>query len=272
MSLLIKSPVTPSLRKTILVTSNLKKNPIRLKNLVIKKTKTTGRNNQGQITMYTKGGGHKRLYRIVDLNKKETITGVVYSIEYSPTRSASIAKIYTITSGFKYIIACTALKRGHYIQDFSKYEHLKYHSGCLYLLSQLSVGTYIYNVNFPNSEKNFAISAGCAAKILTLSLFFCRIKLPSGEIRLVKTTNKVYLGRVSNVEHRFTVIGKAGRNRWLNKRPKVRGVAMNPVDHPHGGGQGKTSGGRPSVTPWGKVAKGQPTRKKKYSSKFIIKQ
>lgn len=165
------------------------------------------------------------------------------------------------------------MKVGNYIKDYSNIsKSLNFHVGCLYQLQQLSIGSYIFNINFPGSSNTFVRSAGCAAKILTISLKTCRVKLPSGEIRLLKPEDKVFLGRVSNIDHRFQVLGKAGRNRWLNKRPIVRGVAMNPVDHPHGGGEGKTSGGRPSVTAWGKVAKGKPTRKKnKYTKNFILK-
>jgi len=271
MNLKYKKPVTPSLRQTVLITSKNLEKKVRLKNLTIKKGTSNGRNNQGKLTIFTQGGGHKRLSRVISTNLFFN-EGIIEAIEYDPNRSAFIARIYTKQKQHIYIIACAFLKKGNYIKDYSNSTFFKLFLGSFYSLQQLPLGSTVYKLNFPRNKSSLAVAAGCSAKIVSKSSLVCRIKLPSGEQRIFSPESSAFLGNVSNISYRYIKKGKAGRSRWLNRRPKVRGVAMNPIDHPHGGGEGKTSGGRPSVTPWGKVAKGQPTRKKsKKTNKFIFK-
>lgn len=275
MKLIKKHPSTPSLRHTVLIQDdNLKKgsNPIKSKTVFFKNF--AGRNNKGRITVFTKGGGHKKRYRIIDFNRLG-LNGIVEHVEYDPNRTARIARIFSLDNKtHSYILASEGLKRGNTINDFSNRSKndtpLKI--GSIYTLNALPLGTYIHNLQFSNkSSSGIARSAGTFAQIVSKDERFCRVRLMSGEERLFPLTAVATLGTVSNSLHKFKVLGKAGRSRWLGRRPSVRGVAMNPIDHPHGGGEGKTSGGRPSVTPWGKVAKGQPTRKKKFNNKLIIK-
>ena len=224
--------------------------------------KKAGRNNQGKLTVFTKGGGHKRNYRQI-LNDRRLLTGIVESIEYDPNRSADIARVYSWEEATHcYILAPQKLKRGNIVDSIFKNENLPLKIGNVYRLKNLPLGVSVYDLPFPHSNKKATLAAGCSAVLVAKNADFCRIKLSSGEFRLYPADTIVCLGSVSNPLHQLTSLGKAGRSRWLGRRPSVRGVAMNPVDHPHGGGEGKTSGGRPSVTPWGKVAKGQPTRKK----------
>jgi large subunit ribosomal protein L2 len=270
MFLKYKKPITPSLRQTILINSSSISKKKRLKCLTIKKKKIYGRNNSGKLTIFTKGGGHKRLLRVLT-NNYLFQEGVIEAIEYDPNRSAFIARLYTSNKEHIYIIACHLLKKGNFIKDYSNSSFFKLYLGSFYKLKQLPVGSFIYNLNFPNSKNSIATAAGSSIKLVNKTLTICHVKLPSGEHRLFSPESTAFLGIASNSLFRYAKKGKAGRSRWLNKRPKVRGVAMNPVDHPHGGGEGKTSGGRPSVTPWGKIAKGKPTRKRRLkTNKFII--
>lgn len=261
--LIKKSPVTPSLRFTVsLNRKHLNKIESPLKSKTSGLLKKSGRNNQGKLTVFTKGGGHKRNYRQI-LENRSLLTGIVESIEYDPNRTADIARIYSWEDKtHHYILSPQKLQRGNIITSSIKEPNLPLKIGNLYRLKDLPLGVNVYDLPFPNSLKKAARAAGCKAILVAKSESFCRVKLNSGEFRLYPTDTIVCLGTVSNPLHQLTSLGKAGRSRWLGKRPSVRGVAMNPIDHPHGGGEGKTSGGRPSVTPWGKVAKGQPTRKK----------
>lgn len=266
MLLFKKKPTTPSLRHTLLIRdSGLVKssNPLRSKTFV--KHSQAGRNNDGRITVYTKGGGHKRRYRKVDFQRKG-LRGIIESVEYDPNRSARIARVFSWeTNTHTYILACEKLKRGNIVNDFSLIDKKKFSLkiGNSYCLDSLPLGSYVHNISFSlDGLSSIARAGGTFAQLIAKDSKFCRLRLRSGEERNFLGATIVTLGVVSNPLHRFKVLGKAGRSRWLGRRPSVRGVAMNPVDHPHGGGEGKTSGGRPSVTPWGKVAKGQPTRKK----------
>lgn len=271
MSLLIsKSPVTPSQRHVILLDrKNLKKTNI-LKSKSCSLKNNAGRNNKGRITVFKRGGGHKKKYRII-FDKNDSRQGIVENLEYDPYRSANIARIYCdITNVHFYILAPEGLKRGDFIDSQIGKSELNFKIGNLFHLKDLPLGFFVHNVSFPSNKGGVARSAGCSAQIVSKDDKYCRLRLTSGEHRLFPLTTSAVLGVVSNSLHKQTVLGKAGRSRWLNKRPSVRGVAMNPIDHPHGGGEGRTSGGRPSVTPWGKVAKGQPTAKIK-SHKMIVK-
>lgn len=268
--LIYKNPVTASQRHTCLLSK------IEVKKIQILKNKScflknrAGRNNKGGITVFAKGGGHKKKYRILISNQTE-FSGVVESIEYDPYRSANIARIYcNITKNHFYILAPEGLKFGHFINSQLSKIDFSFKIGNRFYLKDLPLGVFVHNVAFPNKKSGIARAAGCAAQLISRDKLYCRLRLTSGEHRLFTLKTQVSLGVLSNSLHKNISLGKAGRSRWLNRRPTVRGVAMNPIDHPHGGGQGKTTAGRPSVTPWGKLTKGQPTRKTLYH-KLIVK-
>ena len=235
--------------------------------------KKAGRNNAGRITRRHSGGGHKRLYRIVDFKrrKKDNITAKVDSIEYDPNRSARIALLKYIDGDKSYIIAPQDLKVGDTVIS-GKNVDIK-PGNCL-PLGNIPVGTVIHNIELKEGRgAEMVRSAGGEAQLLAKEEGYAHIKLPSGEVRLVSTKCRASIGQVGNMDHGIILLGKAGRKRWLGIRPGVRGTAMNPHDHPHGGGEGKNkSAGRDPVTPWGKPTLGYRTRKKnKASNKFIIK-
>lgn len=232
--------------------------------------KSGGRNNLGRITSRHRGGGHKRKYRIIDFKRGKEGTAEVISIEYDPNRTSRIALVRYEDGEKTYIIAPNELKVGDKIRS-SNDADLK-PGNTLELLS-IPVGTFIHNVEMkPGKGGQIARSAGNYAQLVAKDKKYCQVKLPSGEVRMIMSTCKATIGVVGNTDHENISIGKAGRSRWLGIRPQTRGVAMNPVDHPMGGGEGKTSGGGHPVSPWGLPAKGLKTRKKKkLSSKFIVK-
>ncbi|MGA1846799.1 50S ribosomal protein L2 [Deferribacter abyssi] len=240
------------------------------KSLVVPLKKKSGRNNYGRITVRHKGGGHKRLYRIIDFKRnKDGIPATVKSIEYDPNRSARIALLAYADGEKRYIIAPIGIKVGDTIlsgqgADIKPGNALK--------LKDIPVGTVIHNIEMrPGKGGQLARSAGTYAQLLSKEGKYCHVRLPSGEIRLILAECKATIGQVSNPDHENIKIGKAGRSRWLGIRPTVRGTAMNPIDHPHGGGEGRSKGGRHPVTPWGKPTKGYKTRKKnKPSDKYIV--
>jgi len=225
-----------------------------------------GKNNLGRITSFHKGGGHKQVYRNIDFYRTN-LNGIVTSIEYDPNRTAHIASIFTKKSKkYSYIIAPKGLKVGDIIKSG---ENAEIKIGHALLLDKIPLGSFIHNISLiPGKKSQLARAAGNYAQLIQKDQKYAKLKLRSGEQRFVSLNCIATLGTVSNENHNLISLGKAGRSRWLNKRPTVRGVAMNPVDHPHGGGEGKTSGGRPSVTPWGKPTKGQPTSRSK--NKLII--
>lgn len=231
-----------------------------------------GRNNYGKITVRHRGGGHKRKYRIIDFKRdKVDIPAKVATIEYDPNRTANIALLYYADGEKRYIIAPNGLKVGDTIISSDKAD-IK--TGNTLPLRNIPVGTVIHNIELKAGKGGQLVrSAGNAAQLMAKEDNYAQIRLPSGEVRQVRIECKATIGQVGNVEHEIISIGKAGRKRHLGFRPTVRGSAMNPVDHPHGGGEGKAPVGRPSpMTPWGKPALGLKTRnKKKASSKFIIK-
>ena len=264
-----KNPITPSQRQELLLNRSDIEKVKSLKNRTCFIKNSGGRNNKGRITSFHRGGGHKKRYRILSSNHYSILSGIVESIEYDPYRSANIARIFSekINEQNKslhyYIIAPEGLKKGHFINSQLTSKDFSYKIGNRFYLKDLPLGVFVHDISVAQKKGGIARSAGCGAQIISKDKNYCRLRLNSGEHRLFSLTTEATLGLVSNSSHKLINLGKAGRSRWLNKRPTVRGVAMNPVDHPHGGGEGKTSGGRPSVTPWGKITRGQPTKKKK---------
>ena len=269
MSLKTFKSYTKSTRGTVLVDrKNIWKGKP-LKSLTIGSHSTGGRNNLGRITSRHKGAGHKQKYRQVDFyRKKDDIKAKIERIEYDPNRSAYVALIKYEDSTMSYIILPNKIKVGDEVVS-GKNKDIKI-GNCM-PLSDIPAGTDIHNIELsPNGGAKLARSAGASAQISGVDENYCIIKLSSGEIRKVINTARATIGTASNADHQNIKIGKAGRNRWKGIRPQSRGVVMNPVDHPHGGGEGKTSGGRDPVSPWGQSAKGLKTRKNKRTNKFII--
>ena len=242
------------------------------KSLVRPLKKSGGRNNKGRITSRRRGGGHKRQYRIIDFKRnKFDIPAKVVAIEYDPNRSARIALLHYTDGEKRYILSPYGIKVGDKVVSSQKKAPLKI-GNCL-PLSKIPSGLVVHNVELvPGKGAQMVRSAGVGAQVLAKDAGMVTLKLPSGEVRMVSEKCMVTIGEVGNKSHEAVKIGKAGRSRWLGRRPKVRGVAMNPVDHPMGGGEGKSSGGRHPTTPWGKPTKGYKTRKKnKASSRYITK-
>ncbi|TXD35098.1 50S ribosomal protein L2 [Lujinxingia vulgaris] len=240
------------------------------KALTEKITRSGGRNQSGHMTVRHRGGGHKRRYRQVDF--KRTKTGVpakVAAIEYDPNRTAYLALLHYADGEKAYIIAPQKLAVGDTVVSSA---HADIKPGNSLRLRYIPTGTVIHNVELrPGKGGQMARSAGTWAQLMAKEGKYALLRLPSGEIRQVLMTCRATVGAVSNREHENTSLGKAGRARWKGNRPSVRGVAMNPVDHPHGGGEGRTSGGRHPVTPWGQKTKGKKTRSNKRTDKFIVK-
>jgi len=269
MTLKIFKSYTKSTRGTVLADrKNLWKGKS-LKLLTIGKHSTGGRNNFGRITSRSKGAGHKQKYREIDFyRKKDNLKAKIERIEYDPNRSAHVALIKYEDGLMGYILAPNKIKIGDEVVSGKNKE---IEIGNCMPLSDIPTGTDIHNIElYPNGGGKLARSAGSSAQISGKDENYCIIKLGSGEIRKIINTARATIGSVSNTDHQNIKIGKAGRNRWRGRRPSVRGVAMNPVDHPHGGGEGKTSGGRNPVSPWGQSAKGLKTRNNKSTNKFII--
>ncbi|HKK33831.1 MAG TPA: 50S ribosomal protein L2 [Desulfomicrobiaceae bacterium] len=234
-------------------------------------TKKAGRNNNGRITARRRGGGNKRLYRIIDFKRsKVDVPAKVATIEYDPNRSARIALLTYADGEKRYILAPVGLKVGDSVLAGIKAD-IK--PGNALPLAKIPMGTIIHNIElYPGRGGQMARAAGAYAQLVAKEGKYALLRLPSGEVRKVLATNVATVGQVGNLEHENISYGKAGRNRWKGHRPKVRGVAMNPVDHPLGGGEGRSSGGRHPVTPWGKPTKGYKTRNQnKSSSKLIVK-
>jgi len=241
------------------------------KSLLAPLKKTGGRNNSGRITVWQRGGGHKRRYRIIDFKRnKDGIPCRVAAIEYDPNRSAYIALLFYADGEKRYILAPQNLTVGDELMSGEKAD---IRVGNTKKLRNIPTGTHIHNIELKEGKGGQMVrSAGSYATLMAKEGKYAHIRLPSGEIRLVRQECRATVGEVSNPHHEIINIGKAGRSRWLGKRPNVRGVAKNPVDHPMGGGEGKSSGGRHPCTPWGKPTKGFKTRKKnKSSDRYIIK-
>lgn len=244
------------------------------KSLTLPLKKTGGRNSYGRLTTRHIGGGHKRRLRIIDFKRDlKNEPGKVIAIEYDPNRTARLALIEYATAGKRYILAPAGLSVGdEIIASEEKGAEIKM-GNCL-PIRHIPSGTPIHNIELSKGKGGQIVrSAGSSAQIMAKEGGYAHIKLPSGEVRLVSLECHATIGQLSNIEHEAVTIGKAGRTRWMGVRPTVRGLAMNPVDHPHGGGEGKSGQGNPHpVTPWGKPTKGYKTRKPgKYSNKFIVK-
>jgi large subunit ribosomal protein L2 len=261
------NPITPSQRQTVLLKKKNLSKTFKIKKLTNGFQRSNGRNNQGKITVRHRGGGHKRLYRQIHFNRSVHINGNVSKILYDPNRSANIALIQNENQSH-FILAPEGLLINSKIQSGLNVE-LK--AGNALPLRNIPIGSLIHNISlYPKARGKLIRSAGTSAQLIQkINNKYAKIRLSSGELKFILLSCYATLGVVSNVNHKKIQLGKAGRSRWLNRRPKVRGVAKNPVDHPHGGGEGKTSGGRPSVTPQGKITKGKPTRNKK-KKKLII--
>ncbi len=243
------------------------------KSLTVPLKKTGGRNNQGRITVRFRGRGHKRLYRIIDFKRdKLDIEGKVIAIEYDPNRTARIALIEYPDGEKRYILWPEGLKVGDSIIS-TKSEKAEIKVGNCMPLRFIPLGTYIHNIELKIGKGGQLVrAAGTYAQIMAKEGNYAHVKLPSGEIRLIHLDCRATIGQVGNIEHDKEMLGKAGRKRWLGRRPHVRGVAMNPVDHPHGGGEGRASQGNPHpVSPTGIPTKGYKTRKRKPSDKYIVK-
>jgi large subunit ribosomal protein L2 len=239
------------------------------KGLVEPLQRSGGRNNRGEITSWWRGGGHKRQYRIIDFRRdKLDIPGKVATIEYDPNRSARIALVTYADGEKRYILQPVGLKVGDTIVAGQNADILP---GNALPLKNIPLGTTLHNVELrPGKGGQIARSAGSSVQLVAKEGEYASVKMPSGEIRLVNQECFATVGQVGNLDHENVSIGKAGRSRWLGQRPHVRGVAMNPVDHPLGGGEGKTSGGRHPVTPWGTPTKGYKTRNRKATDRFIV--
>ena len=238
--------------------------------LLEKNSKSGGRNNKGRITVRHIGGGHKHHYRVIDFKRtKDGIPAVVERLEYDPNRSANIALVLYADGERRYIIAPKGLKAGDSIQSGID---APIKAGNTLPMRNMPVGSTVHNVELkPGKGAQIARSAGAYVQVLAREGQYVTLRLRSGEVRKVPADCRATLGEVGNAEHMLRSLGKAGANRWRGIRPTVRGVAMNPVDHPHGGGEGRTSGGRHPVSPWGKPTKGAKTRKNKRTDKFIVR-
>jgi large subunit ribosomal protein L2 len=232
--------------------------------------KSGGRNNLGRVTSWHRGGGHKRLYRLIDFKRnKENIPAKVAGIEYDPNRSAHIALLHYADGEKRYILAPTGLKTGDKVITASDADIKP--GNCL-KLANIPLGTVVHNVELrPGKGGQLARSAGTSTQLIAKEGRYASLRLPSGEMRMVLLECKATVGQVGNIDHENISLGKAGRTRWRGVRPHVRGVAMNPVDHPMGGGEGRSSGGRHPCSPWGVPSKGYRTRKPKPSDKFILR-
>ena len=231
--------------------------------------KTGGRNNHGELTSWWRGGGHKRNYRIIDFKRdKAGIPATVSTIEYDPNRSSRIALLTYADGEKRYIIQPLGIKVGDTIVSGESVDILP---GNALPLKNIPLGTQIHNVELkPGKGGQIARSAGSSVQLVAKDAEYASVKMPSGEIRKINVDCLATIGQVGNIDHENISIGKAGRSRWMGKRPHVRGVAMNPVDHPLGGGEGKTSGGRHPVSPWGMPTKGYKTRNRKSTDRFIV--
>ncbi|MGH7043630.1 MAG: 50S ribosomal protein L2 [Acetobacteraceae bacterium] len=264
------SPVTSSLRGTVLIdrAELWKGKPV--KTLTEGKIGTGGRNNHGRITSRFRGGGHKQAYRYVDFKRRKfDVAATVERLEYDPNRTAFIALVKYADGELSYIIAPQRLRVGEQVVSGQRVD-IK--PGNAMPMAAIPVGTIIHNIEMkPGAGGKIARSAGTYAQLVGKDAGYAQIKLSSGELRIVRAECMASVGAVSNPDNMNQKIGKAGRSRWLGRRPHNRGVVMNPVDHPHGGGEGRSSGGRHPVTPWGKPTKGAKTRTNKRTQRLIIR-
>lgn len=270
MALRKSNPVTPGTRQLVLVDRSALWKGAPEKSLTEGKKKTGGRNNLGRITSFQIGGGHKQRYRLIDFKRsKHDMEATVLRLEYDPNRTAYIALVEYKDGEKNYVIAPQRLKEGDKIISG---ERVDVKIGNAMMLKNMPVGTIVHNIEMKVGKgAQLARSAGTYAQVVGRDAGYAQIKLASGELRLIPGNCLATVGAVSNPDHMNQSLGKAGRNRWKGRKPVVRGVAMNPIDHPHGGGEGRTSGGRHPVTPWGKPTKGAKTRKNKTTNRLIIR-
>ncbi len=231
--------------------------------------KSGGRNNLGRVTSFHRGGGHKREYRLIDFKRNKVgIPATVHSIEYDPNRSANIALLFYVDGEKRYIIAPQGMKAGDVIQRGTG---LEVQPGNAMALAEIPLGTFVHSIEMkPGKGAQIARGAGSAAQVMAKDGEFVLLRLPSSEIRNFNRNCLATIGQVGNIDHEQISLGKAGRARWLGRRSHSRAVAMNPIDHPMGGGEGRSSGGRHPCTPWGKPTKGYKTRKNKSSNRYIV--
>ena len=271
MALKTYKPMTPGLRGLVMVDRSelWKGKPI--KSLTEGKNSTGGRNNHGHITSRQKGGGHKRRYRLIDFTRRSKwgVPAVVERLEYDPNRTAFIALVRYQDGELAYILAPQRLKAGDTVVAGER-EDIK--PGNAMPLASIPIGTIVHNVEMKIGKGGqLARAAGSYVQLVGRDAGYALLKLGSGEVRMVRAECMATIGAVSNPDHTNEKTGKAGRSRWIGRRPIVRGVAMNPIDHPHGGGEGRTKGGRHPVTPWGIKTKGKRTRKNKATTKLIVR-
>jgi len=264
------NPTSPAIRFRTTLDNKELSTDRPLKRLTESKQRISGRNNKGRLTVRHRGGGHKKLYRIIDFRRdKRDISAKVLSLEYDPNRSARIALLAYADGEKRYILAPDGLAVGSSLIAGETADILV---GNSLPLKNIPLGTMIHNIEMKKGKGGqMARAAGTAVQLLAKEAGYAQIKMPSGETRMVHLDCYATIGQVGNLNYENVSIGKAGRSRWLGKRPTVRGVAMNPIDHPHGGGEGKTSGGRNPVSPWGLPTKGYKTRNNKRTQRFIIK-
>ncbi len=262
-------PMTPGTRHRSVLTFDEITKARPEKALVVSLKKSGGRNNHGHVTARFRGSGHKRAYRVIDFKRrKDGVPAKVAAIEYDPNRSANIALLHYVDGEKRYILAPLGLKVGDQLMSG---ENAEIRVGNAMPLSRIPLGTLVHNIELVEGKGGqLARGAGTYAQLMAKEGKYAQLKLPSGEVRVVRQACYATIGQVGNVDRENVSLGKAGRARWLGRRPHVRGVAMNPVDHPMGGGEGKSSGGRHPCSPWGKPAKGGKTRKKKPSDALIV--
>jgi large subunit ribosomal protein L2 len=271
MPIVSKRPLTPSQRFHVQNHRPELSNERPVKKLTKSKKRSSGRNNQGRITSRRRGGGHKKLHRLVDFKRdKQDMPATVEAIEYDPNRSAHLARLKYEDGELRYMVAPKTLAVGATIINAS--EKAEFKPGNSMPLKSIPPATKIHNIELqPNTRGQMVRTAGGSASLVALDGAMATLRLPSGEIRMVRSDCRATIGEVGNSTHGNEQLGKAGRSRWKGRRPRVRGVAMNPVDHPMGGGEGRTSGGGHPVSPWGQLSKGFPTRRKnKASNKLIL--
>lgn len=265
-------PITPGQRKLVQpVLFQLDAREGRpLKKLTEPKKRMSGRNHHGHITVRHKGGGHKKKYRTIDFKRdKENVQAKVASIEYDPNRSALIARLHYLDGDKRYIIAPQGIKVGDFV---STSDEPPFQIGSCMKLKFMPLGSVIHNIElYPGKGAKLVRSAGLSAQLLARSNGYATVRMPSGEVRMIHEDCRATFGVVSNPEHNLRVLGKAGRSRWMGIRPTVRGVHMNPVDHPHGGGEGRGKGNHPQ-SPWAQFTKGYRTRNPKKTRKWIVKE
>ncbi len=271
MGIKVFNPTTPGLRGKTGFTFEELTTDKPYKKLVRKLTKSGGRNNEGHITSRFRGGGHKRKYRIIDFKRnKLDVAGVIETVEYDPNRTTRISLVKYVDGERRYILTPLGVKVGDPIVSTSGEAEIS--PGNALLLKNIPIGTIIHNIEYISGKgAQIARTAGASATLMAKEGKYALVKMPSSEVRKISVECRATIGQLGNVEHGNIKIGKAGKTRWLGRRGHVRGTVMNPVDHPHGGGEGKTKGGRHPVSPWGQPTKGYKTRRNKRTDKFIVK-